>query len=218
MNKDLIALFEYLEREKGIKREIVIKAIEDSLRAAAMKSDQNPENVNVEIDSKTGDIEVYIQKTIVETVKDEDEEISITEAEKFAPGCKIGQRLEISVPPQDFGRIAAQTARQIITQKLKSAERDVIYEEYRHRIGEIISGTVKRIARGRMLIVDLGKVEALMPERNYPREERFHIGERSEEHTSELQSHWYISYAVFCLKKKKEYQNKQKKRKKNIIN
>ncbi len=178
MNKDLIALFEYLEREKGIKREIVIKAIEDSLRAAAIKSDQNPENVNVEIDPKTGDIEVYVQKTIVEKVKDDEEEISITEAEKLAPGCKIGQRLEISVPPQDFGRIAAQTARQIITQKLKGAERDVIYEEYRHRVGEIISGTVKRIARGRMLIVDLGKVEALMPERNYPREEHPHIGER----------------------------------------
>ncbi|MFA6119226.1 MAG: transcription termination factor NusA [Parachlamydiales bacterium] len=177
MNKDLIAIFEYLEREKGIKRELVIKAIEDSLRAAAKKSIKGGENVDVEIDPKSGDIEVFVRKNVVKVVANPEEEISLEEAVKLNPDCKIGQRLEITIPPQDFGRIAAQTARQIITQKLKGAERDVIYEEYRHRVGEIISGTVKRMAR-KTIIVDLGKVEAILPEKNLPRTEKPHIGER----------------------------------------
>jgi N utilization substance protein A len=186
MNKDLIAIFEYLEREKGIKREFVIQAIEDSLRLAAKKSMQGSENIDVNIDPKTGDIEVNVQKEIVESVVDENSEISIEEAERLAPGCKIGQRLEISIPPGDFGRIAAQSARQIITQKLKGAERDVIYEEYRHRVGEVISGTIKRVIRGRTFIVDLGKVEGILPDRYMPKTEKYHIGERIQAYLLEV--------------------------------
>ena len=179
MNKDLIAIFEYLEREKGIKREIVINAIADSLRAAARKSVKGlGEKVSVEIHPKTGEIEVVTQKKIVEKVTNPPEEISIDEARTLEPECQVGQLLEISITPQDFGRIAAQAARQIITQKLKGAERDVIYEEYRHRSGEIISGTVKRFIRGRTIVVDLGKVEAILPERNYPKLERYNIGDK----------------------------------------
>ncbi len=178
MNKDLLAIFEYLEKEKGIKRSIVISAIEESLRLAARKSADGMRNADVHIDPKTGEIDVFVQKTIVEKVEDEDEEISLEEAIELEPSSQIGQLLEISVTPQDFGRIAAQTARQIITQKLRGAERDVIYEEYRHRVNEIISGTVKQFTRGRSIIVDLGKVDAIMPERNYPKTERYHIGER----------------------------------------
>lgn len=179
MNKDLLAIFEYLEREKGIKRDIVITAIEDSLRAAARKSVKGiGENVSVQIHPKTGEIEVYAQKKIVEKVRDPIEEISLNEAREMEPDCQVGQLLEISVTPQDFGRIAAQAARQIIAQKLKGAERAVICEEYRHRVGEIISGTVKRFIRGRTVVVDLGKVEAILPERNYPRTERYNVGEK----------------------------------------
>ena len=179
MNKDLIAIFEYLEREKGIKREIVIEAIADSLRAAARKSVKGlGEKVSVEINSKTGEIEVFTQKKIVEKVTTPTEEISIEEAKAMEPECVVGQWLEILITPQDFGRIAAQAARQIITQKLKGAERDVIYEEYRHRAGELISGTVKRFIRGRTIVVDLGKVEAILPERNYPKLERYNVGEK----------------------------------------
>ncbi len=179
MNKDLIAIFEYLEREKGIKREIVIAAIEDSLRAAARKSIKGvSEKVTVQIHPKTGEIEVYAQKKIVDKVQNLHEEISLADAREMEPDCQIGQLIEISITPQDFGRIAAQAARQIITQKLKGAERDVIYEEYRHRAGEIISGTVKRFIRGRTIVVDLGKVEAILPERNYPKLERYNIGDK----------------------------------------
>lgn len=179
MNKDLIAVFEYLEREKGIKREIVINAIIESLRTAARKSVKGlGEKVSIEIHPKTGEIEVFTQKKIVEKVLFPQEEISIEEAKKLEPECQIGQWLEIAVTPQDFGRIAAQAARQIIAQKLKGAERDVIYEEYRHRIGEIISGTVKRFIRGQTIIVDLGKVEAILPDRNYPKLERYNVGDK----------------------------------------
>jgi N utilization substance protein A len=179
MNKDLIAIFEYLEREKGIKREIVISAIEESLRAAARKSVKGlGDKVSVEIHPKTGEIEVFTQKKIVEKVTNAQEEISIENAKALEPDCQIGQWLEIAITPQDFGRIAAQAARQIISQKLKGAERDVIYEEYRHRAGEIISGTVKRFIRGRTIVVDLGKVEAILPERNYPKLERYNVGDK----------------------------------------
>lgn len=179
MNKDLIAIFEYLEREKGIKRELVITAISDALRMAARKSVKGlGEKVNVEIHPKTGEIEVFTQKKIVEKVVNPADEISLEDARALEPESQIGQWLEISITPQDFGRIAAQAARQIITQKLKGAERDIIYEEYRHRAGEIISGTVKRFIRGRTIVVDLGKVEAILPERNYPKLERYNPGEK----------------------------------------
>ena len=124
MNKDLIAVFEYLEREKGIKREIVINAIIESLRTAARKSVKGlGEKVSIEIHPKTGEIEVYTQKKIVEKVTIPQEEISIEDAKKLEPECQIGQWLEIAVTPQDFGRIAAQAARQIISQKLSNGPR-----------------------------------------------------------------------------------------------
>jgi N utilization substance protein A len=178
MNKDLIAIFEYLEREKGIKRDIVIDAIEESLRAAARKSITGASNVTVKIHPKNGDIDVFCEKEIVDDVEIDAQEISLLDAREIDPECQIGQFIDIVVTPKDFGRIAAQKARQIITQKLRSAERDVIYEEYRHRVNELISGTVKRFVRGANLIVDLGKVEAIMPMREYPKTEKYHIGEK----------------------------------------
>ncbi len=178
MNKDLLAIFDYLEREKGIKRDIVKSAIEESLCVAARKTFKNMDNVKVTLDIKSGDIDVYVQKTIVEAVENPEEEISLKIAKELSPDCQLGQRVEILITPQDFGRIAAQTARQVISQKLREAERDVIYEEYRHRLNEIISGTIKRIIRGKTLIVDLGKVEAILPDRNYPFTEHYNIGER----------------------------------------
>ncbi|MEM1282484.1 MAG: transcription termination factor NusA, partial [Chlamydiota bacterium] len=99
-------------------------------------------------------------------------------AREIDPDCQIGQFIDIIVTPKDFGRIAAQKAKQIITRKLRSAERDVIYEEYRHRINELVSGTVKRFVKGSNLIIDLGKVEAIMPKREYPRIEQYNIGDR----------------------------------------
>lgn len=178
MNKELIAVFEYLEREKGIKRETVIAAIEESLRAAARKSIEGASNVTVTINSKTAEIDVYCEKEIVDEVEVGAQEISLQDAREIDPDCEIGQFIDVVVTPKDFGRIAAQKARQVITQKLRGAERDVIYEEYRHRVNELISGSVKRFVRGANLIIDLGKVEAIMPMRNYPKTEKYHIGDK----------------------------------------
>lgn len=178
MNKDLIAIFEYLEREKGIKRDIVIDAIEESLRAAARKSISGASNVTVKISPKSGDIDVFCEKEIVDDVEVAAQEISLLDAREIDPECEIGQFIDVIATPKEFGRIAAQKARQIITQKLRGAERDVIYEEYRHRANELISGTVKRFVRGANIIVDLGKVEAIMPMREYPKTEKYHVGEK----------------------------------------
>ena len=178
MNKDLIAIFEYLEREKGIKREIVLAAIQESLEAAAMKSVHGASNVTVKINPKTGDIDVFSEKEIVDAVEVSAQEISIEAAKLIDPDAELGQFIDILVTPKDFGRIAAQKARSVISQKLRSAERDVIYEEYRHRVNEIVSGTVKRFVKGANLIVDLGKVEAILPMRNYPKTEKWHVGDK----------------------------------------
>lgn len=178
MNKDLVAIFEYMEREKGIKRDVVIGAIEMALKTAARKSIKDDANVSVQINPKTGDIDVFCEKEIVETVQQPAKEITLTAAQELDPDCEIGQFLDVPVTPENFGRIAAQTARQIISQKLRGAERDVIYEEYRHRVNEIVSGVVKRFSRGANLIVDLGKVEALLPARFYPKTEKYKVGDK----------------------------------------
>ncbi|MGD0665032.1 MAG: transcription termination factor NusA [Rhabdochlamydiaceae bacterium] len=178
MNKDLLAIFEYLEREKGIKRDVIIAAVEESLLAAARKSIKGLINISVHVNAKTGNIDVVAQKEVVDNVTIPEEEILLEEARILKPDAELGEWVDFPCTPQDFGRIAAQTARQIISQKLRSAERDVIYEEYRHRVNEIISGTVKRLIRGATLIVDLGKVEGILPDRFYPKLEKYNVGDR----------------------------------------
>lgn len=178
MNKDLLAIFEYLEREKGIKRDIIVDAIEEALKTAARKSVKDFLNVSVSMNPKTGAINVIAQKEVVDNVTIPNEEISLKDAQVLHPDCSVGDWVDLIITPADFGRIAAQTAKQVISQKLRTAEKDVICEEYRHRINEIISGTVKRIVRGNTLIVDLGKVEGILPERFYPRTEKYNVGDR----------------------------------------
>ncbi len=178
MNKDMLAIFEYLEREKGVKREIVVSAIEEALMVAARKGQQGMNNVTVSIDRKSGELSCVAEKEIVEEVAYPDEEISLEEARLLDPNSQVGDWIDIDVNPEQFGRIAAQVARQLISQKLKGAERDVIYEEYRHRTGELISGAVRRVTKGHTLIVDLGKVEGILPGRFYPKTEKYHIGEK----------------------------------------
>jgi N utilization substance protein A len=176
MNKDLVAIFEYLEREKGIKREVVIEAIKESLEIAARNSIVGAENIEVIIHPKTGVIEVFCDKIVVEKVTKPTSQISLKEVKQHIPHAEIGKVYHVAATPKDFGRIAAQKSKQLILQRLKSAERDVIYEEYRHRVNTLISGTVKRVGRGDCLIVDLGKVEGIMPKRHHLPNEQFNVG------------------------------------------
>ena len=178
MNKDLVAIFDYLEREKGIKRELVVAALEDALHAAARKSVQGVNDVTVSINPRTGDIDVLTEKQVVERVRNPGTEISLKDALELNGEAETGIRMLVSVTPENFGRIAAQTARQVMSQKLRGLERDVIYSEYRGRMGELVSGSVKRFVRGQNLIVDLGKVEALMPMREYPKTETYQVGDK----------------------------------------
>lgn len=178
MNKDLIAIFEYLEREKGIKRDIVIEAIHESLQQAARKSIHGASNISVEIHPKTGVIDVFCDKEVVEKVTNPVLEISLKDARELKGDCEVDDIIHCRVTPKDFGRIAAQKARQVIAGKLKGAERDVIYEEYRHRQNQIISGTVKRIGAGTTVIVDLGKVDGILPRRYFPPTEKYDVGDR----------------------------------------
>ena len=117
------------------------------------------EDIRINMDYLTGAIEVFGKKKVVSKVTKPEQEVSLAEAQEIDPDVEEGQLIELVITPKDFGRIAAQMARQIINQKLKMAERDVIYEEFRHRVGEIISGTVKRFIRGSDIVIDLGKVE-----------------------------------------------------------
>ncbi len=178
MNKDLIAIFEYLERERGIKRDVVVDAIRESLEIAAKKSVHEAISVRVTIDPKTAAIEVLCDKEVVEKVINPTQQIRLKDAQQYDPQVALGAFITVVITPKDFGRIAAQKARQIIAQKLRHAERDVIYEEYRHRIGQLISGSVKRIIRGSTLVVDLGKVEGIIPTKNYPITEKYQPGEK----------------------------------------
>lgn len=178
MNKELVSIFEYLEREKGIKRDIIINALEESLLIAAKKGKQGVGAITVEVDSKTGEIAVYAEMEVVETVEYPEEEITVEQAKELGLDCEVGDLVNVEIDPTELGRIAAQTARQVISQKLRTAERDVIYEEYRHRLHEVVSGTVKRVVRGATLIVDLGKVEAILPDRFYPKTEKYNVGDR----------------------------------------
>ena len=146
MNKELIAIFDYMEREKGIKRDIVVKAIEEAMEAAAYKSMPGAHDLVVTIEPKTGDLDITCKKEIVNEVEYPAEEISLEEAQELHPEASVGDYIQVSVDPQEnFGRIAASAARQMMTQKLRGAERDVIYEEFRHRICDIVSGTVEKV-------------------------------------------------------------------------
>lgn len=178
MNKDLIAIFDYMEKEKGIQRTTIISAIESALKIAAKKTLRDDANISVNINPRTGDIEVFCEKEIVDFCNNPSKEIPLDKAREFDPDCEIGQYMDVPFVSENFGRIAAHTARQIIGQKLRYAERDVIYEEYRHRVNEILSGVVKRFVKGSNLIIDLGKVEAILPARFYPKTEKHKIGDK----------------------------------------
>lgn len=178
MNKDLLAIFEYLEREKGVKRDTIVKAIEEALLVAARKGQQGMNNVQITVNPKTAEISAIAEKEIVEKVQYPAEEISLEAAKEMDPNCRVGDWIDIEVSIAEFGRIAAQVARQLISQKIRNAERDVIYQEYRGRIGELISGTVSRVGKQHTLVINLGKVEAVLPGRFYPKTEKYHIGDK----------------------------------------
>lgn len=178
MNTELIAMLEYLEREKGIKRETLIVAISGALVTASKKSfSAGTRDLRIDIDPKTGVIRALAKLFVVNEVSDPHDEISISKVRALHPGAEVGDELEVEVTPKDFGRIAAQTARQAITQRIKQIEKDMIYEEFKDRTGDIVTGTVRRFDRSDV-VVDLGKFEGLLTARERVNTEEYSIGDR----------------------------------------
>ncbi len=177
MNSEFIAMLDYLEREKGISRDTLIEAISSALVAASKKSFSCSREVRVEINPKNGQIRAFAKPLVVEGVTNPQEEISLAKARLSKPDIQVGDEIEIEVTPRDFGRIAAQTARQAIAQRIRQIEKEMIYEEFKDRAGEIVSGTVRRFDRSDV-IIDLGKFEGVMPSRERVSTEEYSIGDR----------------------------------------
>jgi len=176
-SEELLAVAEHMERERGIDRETLIEAIESALMSAAKKGVDQYDEMRVEIDRKTFAIKTYAQKKVVEAVRDEDREVSKWDASKIAPGVEIGDVIEVEVTPEDFGRIAAQTAKQAITHKIRQAEKSRVFDEYKGRDGDIVSGTVRRFDRSDV-VIDLGRAEAILSSRERVPTEEYQIGDR----------------------------------------
>jgi len=177
MNAEFIAMLEHLERERGIKRDVLIEAVETALVSAAKKAVEAGRELRCVIDRKSGAIKAFAKLIVVERVQNKHDEIALVAARKIKADVVVGEEVEIEVTPKDLGRIAAQTAKQAIMQRLRAAERDIILDEYRDRAGEIVNGTVRRFERSDV-IVDLGKAEAILPNRERVSTEDYAIGDR----------------------------------------
>lgn len=160
-NKELVIALEELEKEKGIKKSYLIESIETALLTAYKRNFDAKENVKVVMDDVTGAAHIYSVKEIVETVEDTDTQISLEDAKKINKTLELGDSVDIELVPKNFGRIAAQTAKQVIVQKIREAEREIVYTEYNDRKGEIVTGLVQKADRG-IVVMDLGKLEGVM--------------------------------------------------------
>ncbi len=168
---------EMLSREKHIEPEIVVSAIEDAMVVAARKYYKTEENLRGKFNAESGQVDVFSVLTVVEEVTDPKNEIALADAKKKNPSAEIGTEILTVKPTDVLGRIAAQTAKQVILQKVREAERDTIYNEYHTRVGELVTVIVKR-AEGPDLIVDMGRTEARLPKREQSKLETYNIGER----------------------------------------
>ena len=172
---------ELLSREKGIEPEIVVGAVEDAIALATRKYYKTTETMRAELDKETGELRAYVYKTVVETpeqVEDPVNQITLDQAKAIAPEVEAGGELRFYKDTSPLGRIAAQMAKQVIFQKVREAERDTVFNEYNHRVGEVLTATVKRL-EPMDVIFDIGKAEARMPRREQSRLEQFAVGERT---------------------------------------
>src|ERR1700726_922478 len=177
MNAEFIAMLDYLERERGIKREILIEAVSNALLSVSKKSVGAARDLHIDINPKTGDIRALANLVVVDHVGNPQDEIDLTKARRIKPDAKVGDIVEMEVTPKNFGRIAAQTAKQAMMQRIRQVEKEMIYEEFKDRAGEIVGGTVRRFDRSDV-ILDLGKFEAVMPQRERVAGEDYNVGDR----------------------------------------
>ena len=176
-NKELIMAIEELEKERGINKEYLLESLEVALTSAYKKNFDSAENVKVEMDSTTGEVHIYAQKEVVKEVEDDKLQISLDNAKKIEKKAKIGDIINIETKPKDFGRIAAQAAKQHIVQKVREAERNMIFDEYNDRKGEIVTGIIQKADKG-TVILDLGKLEGIMPLKEQIPTEKYRVNDK----------------------------------------
>lgn len=187
MNEELLSALADLCKEKGIDKDIILDALEAALIAGYKRNFASAQNVNVELDRETGKIAVYAQKTVTDKIEDEQLEISLDDAKKLSASYELGDIVNIEVTPKDFGRIAAMTAKQVVTQRIREAERGIIFSEYTEKENEIVSGKIERIERGNVFI-DIGKVEAMLPVNEQVEGETYKIGQIIHCYVSEVRN------------------------------
>ena len=186
MDANLRVILQQLESEKSIDRATLLEAIRSAIETAARKGIAHAANVTVEIDPETLGFKVFEIRDVVEHVTDDTQQISLQHALALNPGVVVGNRLKVPTEPKDFGRIAAQTAKQVIIQKIKDAERENVFEEFKQRRGELVTGSVKRMSHGN-IFVSIGKAEALLPYREQSPRENFKPGDRIRAYVLEVE-------------------------------
>lgn len=168
-----------LSADRNLEPEVILGAIEEALVSAYKRNYGSGQNVDVTIHPRTGRAQVFIKKVVVEEVEDESNEISLAEARAHDPDAEIGDFIDIEVKPRNFGRIAAQTAKQVITQRIRDAERDSVYLEYADRVGEVVNAVVRNVdSRSRNVVLGLGKAEALLPRSEQISREQYRLNQR----------------------------------------
>ncbi|MBP7948771.1 MAG: transcription termination/antitermination protein NusA [Verrucomicrobiales bacterium] len=177
MTSELIALFDYYEREKGIHRSKLVEAISGALLTASKKSVGPARELRVDIDSQKGSIKVVAKLIVVEDVQNPYDEIPLKVARKIKKDAELGQEIDVEVTPKDFGRIAAQTAKQALMQRVRQEEKAMMYDEFKDRAGDIVVGTVRRFEKSDV-IIDLGKFEATMPKKERVATEDYQVGDK----------------------------------------
>jgi len=177
MNADFLAVLEYWEKEKGIARDVLMAAVQEALVAAAKKAIGPARELRVTIDPKNGDIRAFAKLVVSEKVISKHDQISVFDARRIKPEAQLGDEVEKEVTPTGFGRIASQYAKQALMQLLRRAEKELLFAEFKDRVGDIVSGVVRRFDRSDVS-VDLGKYEAMLPNRERVPTEEYQIGER----------------------------------------
>ena len=175
--KEMIIAMEELEKERGIKKEYLLDSLEAALVTAYKKNFDSADNVKVEINREKGDIHVYATKTVVKSVKNPYLEISQADARKISKKLEIGDTADVEIIPKNFGRIAAQTAKQVVIQKIREAEKDMIFNEFNDKKGEIVSGLIQK-AEGTAVVLDLGKLEGIMPLKEQIPTEKYKVNDK----------------------------------------
>lgn len=185
MDGEILMALSQLERERGISVDDLVDALEAALLSAYRKHFGTAENVRIQFDRNTGGIRVLSRREVVEQVTDPGSQISLAEALSKNPAYKLGDVVEAEIPAQGFGRIAAQTAKQVVMQKLREKERGMIYEEFSEREGDVVTGQVVRIERG-VVIVDLGRVEGFILPQEQVRSEKYRERDRLKAYVLEV--------------------------------